>query len=75
MDYLNLKDKTIFDFCSSKRILRKVTFYNKETYLAELKDDKEKYLVNPKDDLHKNAFDLSELAELTGNNALKEEVE
>ncbi len=60
----NIKEKTIFDFCKDEKILRELVSMSKQDYLDNLK----KNPIN-------NAFDLLELADMTGNKELEKAVQ
>ena len=63
MDYTNLKEKTIFDFCTDEQMLKDLTVISKESYLEEVK-------INPLYD----AYTLIDFAEITNNKELLDAV-
>lgn len=63
MDYSNLKEKTIFDFCTDEKMLEEIVIVSKEDFFSELKE----YPLL-------NAHILYEYAELTNNKDLLQAV-
>lgn len=63
MDYTNLKEKTIFDFCNDEKMLEEIVLVEKGRYFECIKE----YPLL-------NAYDLIEYAELTDNKELLEAV-
>ena len=59
MDYSNLKEKTIFDFCKDEKMLKDLIIISKEEYLEQVKE-------YPLYDAHT----LIEYAEITNNKKL-----
>lgn len=63
MDYSNLKNKTIFDFCTDEKMLEEIVLVEKERYFEIIKE----YPLY-------DAKTLIEYAELTDNKELLEAV-
>lgn len=63
MDYSNLKNKTIFDFCNDEKMLEEIVLVEKGRYFECIKE----YPLL-------NAHDLIEYAELTNNKELLQAV-
>ena len=63
MDYTNLKEKTIFDFCNDEKMLEEIVLVEKGRYFECIKE----YPLL-------NAYDLIVYAELTDNKELLEAV-
>jgi hypothetical protein len=65
MDYTDLRNKTIFDFTTDKKLIKEITgFSSKDKYLEEFKDFP-----------HDKGIDLQILAEKTNNEELLNAVE
>lgn len=64
MDYSNLKNKTIFDFCKDESMISDIIIISKDAYLHELSS----YPLL-------NAYTLIEYAEIIGNKDLLNAVE
>jgi hypothetical protein len=64
MEYNNLREKTIFDFCQDQSIIAEIVLMSKNEYLEVLKE-------HPIE----NAFTLLELAEKIKDETLKKAVE
>ncbi|MDE6352921.1 MAG: hypothetical protein K2K88_07285 [Muribaculaceae bacterium] len=73
-DYTNLKEKTVFDFCSDEKILKEVLPYI-PVYVFSNPDLKIKYLDYWKQHRIQHAFSFLDLAEIIKDDELERQAE